>query len=270
MRQTTKTFPGHSEETTLLRMTLLGGFRVWVRSQLIPDEVWKRRKVQTLVKLLALTSRHCLHREQIMELLWPDVEIDAARNNLRQTLHLARQTLKNETNSVSGILIDHNGWLCLTSEGETWVDAEAFETAAAECRQSKDTTTCQAALSLYTGELLPEDRYEDWTATRRELLRDLYLSLLSELGRMFDALGNTEQAIDIFHQAVAVDPTAEHAHRALMRLYAVTDRRHRALQQYHRLREILDRELALDPDPDSRRLYEDILSGRFQMEITQK
>lgn len=150
------------------------------------------------------------------------------------------------------------------------MDAEAFETAAMECRQSQDATTCQTALSLYAGELLPEDRYEDWIATRRESLRDLYLRLLSELRRMFEATGDFEQAIAIFHQAVVVDPTVEHAHRALMRLYAVKGYRQRALQQYHRLREILDRELALDPDLDSRKLYEDILSGRFQMQITRK
>jgi DNA-binding SARP family transcriptional activator len=119
----------HAEETILLRITLLGGFRVWVDSRLIPDDAWKRRKVQILVKLLALASRHCLPKEQIMDLLWPEAEIDAARNNLRQTLHLARQLFKSEANSNFGILIDHNGWLCLTHEGETWVNAEAFETA---------------------------------------------------------------------------------------------------------------------------------------------
>jgi DNA-binding SARP family transcriptional activator len=268
--QTIKIFRTRSEETILLRITLLGGFRVWVGPYLIPDEAWKRRKVQALVKLLALSSRHCLHREHIMELLWPDAEMESARNNLRQTLHLARQILKNEAESASGILTDHNGWLCLTPEGEAWVDAEAFETAAAECRRSEDATICQTALALYTGELLPEDRYEDWVATRRESLRDLYLSLLSELGKMFEALGDTEQAMDIFRQIVAVDPTAEHAHRALMRLYTVDGYRKRALQQYHRLREILDRELGLEPDQNSRKLYEDILSERFRIEITNK
>lgn len=266
--QTHKTFHTYSEETTMLRINLLGGFQVWIRSHLIPDETWKRRKVQTLVKLLALASRHCLNREQLMDLLWPEAEVEAARNNLRQTLHLARQMLKSENNSVSGMLTDHNGWLCLTHDGEIWVDAEAFETAAAECHQSKDTTTCQTALSLYTGELLPEDRYEDWVVARRELLRDLYLSLLDDLGKMFESVGDIEQAIDIFHQLVAVDRTAEHAHRALMRLYANAGLRQRALQQYHRMREILDRELGLDPDPESRKLYEEILSGRFQTELT--
>ncbi|MEO7838961.1 MAG: BTAD domain-containing putative transcriptional regulator [Anaerolineales bacterium] len=254
----------------MLRINLLGGFRVWVDSRLIPDDAWKRRKVQTLVKLLALTSRHCLHREQLMDLLWPEAEIEAARNNLRQTLHLARQILKSDANASLGILIDHNGWLCLTSEGETWVDAEVFESTVAECRRSEDTVVCQTALTLYDGELLPEDRYEDWVVARRELLRDLYLSLLNDLGNMFESLGDMEQAIDIFRQLVTVDSTAEHAHRALMRLYISAGFRQKALQQYHRLREILNRELGLDPDSVSRKLYEDILSDRFQTEITQK
>jgi DNA-binding SARP family transcriptional activator len=55
-----------------------------------------------------------------------------------------------------------------------------------------------------------------------------------------------------------------------MRLYARVGLRQKALQQYHRMREILDRELALDPDSESRKLHEDILSGRFRIEITQK
>lgn len=269
--QTIKFFSTYSsEETITLRINLLGGFRVAIGSYLIPDEAWKRRKVQAFVKLLALASRHCLLREQLMELLWPEAEIDAARNNLRQTLYLARQILKSKDNSGSGILIDHNGWLCLTHEGETWVDAEAFEMTTAQCRRSEDMNACQTALALYTGELLPEDRYEDWASTRRDWLRDLHLSLLSELGKMFEAIGDIEQGIDMFRQLVAIDPTAEHAHQSLMRLYTTAGLRQKALQQYHRLREILDRELAIEPDLDSRKLYEDILYDRLQPEITEK
>jgi DNA-binding SARP family transcriptional activator len=261
-------FQTQLEKIIKLRIALLGGFRVWIGSQLIPDEAWKRRKAQALVKLLALTSRHCLHREQLMEVLWPETEMEAARNSLRQTLHLARQIFKSEDNTGLEILSDHNGWLCLTPKGQAWVDTDAFEAAAAECRRSEDGAACQTALVLYTGELLPEDRYEDWVATRRESLHWLYLSALSKLGSMLEAEEELEQAIDIFRQVIAADPAAEHAHRALMRLYASAGLRQQALQQYHRLREILDRELGLEPDSDSRRLYDDILCGRFPTEIT--
>ena len=254
-------------EKSKLRIALLGGFRVWVDSQLIPDQAWTRRKVQALVKLLALTSRHCMHREQLMALLWPEAEIESARNNLRQTLHLARQVIKNAGHSDSGIFIDHNGWLCLTPEGETWVDAEAFESAAATCHRLEDPSACKNALVLYTGDLLPEDLYEDWVTSRRESLHWLYLSLQIKLGMILESQGDIEQAIEIFHQVIAADPTAEHAHRALMRLYTSAGLRQKALQQYHRLREILDRELALEPDLESRNLYDDILFGRFQNEL---
>lgn len=267
MDRVIKTLQIPSEETILLRITLLGGFRLWVCSQLIPDEAWKRRKVQALIKLLALTARHCLHREQLMELLWPEAEMEAARNNLRQTLHVARQILKSEDNTNPEILVDHNGWLCLTAEGQAWVDAEAFEAAAAECRLSEDGAACQTALTLYIGDLLPEDRYEDWIATRREALHWLYLSALLKLGTMLEFQGEIEQAIDSFRQVVAEDPTAEHAHRALMRLYASAGLRQQALQQYHRLCEILDRELGLEPELESRNLYDEILFGRVQNEL---
>jgi len=260
----------HSEEAMILWIALLDGLRVWVGPHLIPDEAWKRRKVQALIKLLALESRHRLHREQLMELLWPEAEIEAARNNLRQTLHLARRILKSEAYARLGVLTDHNSWINLSHEGQVWVDVDAFETAAAEARRSRDPAIYQAALALHTGELLPEDRYEDWVATRRESLQELHLGLLSELGRILESQGDIEQAKDIFHQVVSVDPIAEDAHQALMRLYAAAGYRHKALQQYHQLREILDQELALEPDPNSRSLYEAILLGRFQTELTHK
>ena len=40
---------------------------------------------------------------------------------------------------------------------------------------------CLEAVVLYQGELLPGDRYEDWTASRRVRLARLYLDLLDAL-----------------------------------------------------------------------------------------
>src|SRR5687768_2070999 len=65
------------EQAIRLRINLLGGFQVWIDSRLIPYVAWKRRKVQALVKLLALTSRHCMHREQLMEILWPEADMES-------------------------------------------------------------------------------------------------------------------------------------------------------------------------------------------------
>ena len=50
----------------------------------------------------------------------------------------------------------------LCPEGQLWVDVEAFEEAAETARRSRDPAAYRAAIELYAGELLPEDRYEEW------------------------------------------------------------------------------------------------------------
>src|SRR5215208_3004613 len=83
---------GGAPET--LRIWLLGGFRVSVGSRSIGEQVWHLRKAQSLLKVLALAEGHRLHREQVMELLWPDLHPEAALNNLTYALHVARRTLE--------------------------------------------------------------------------------------------------------------------------------------------------------------------------------
>src|SRR5947209_5773716 len=77
-----------------LRITLLGAFRVVAGGALIPDSAWRLRKAAALVKLLALAPAHALHREQLLDALWPDLDPAAATRNLRYALHVARGVLE--------------------------------------------------------------------------------------------------------------------------------------------------------------------------------
>jgi DNA-binding SARP family transcriptional activator len=138
------------------------------------------------VKLLALSPERRLHREQAMELLWPDRAPDAAANNLHQALYVARRALEG-AGAPSGVLPLREDMLVL--DGEVEVDADAFEAAAARAHEAGETAGYQAALALYDGELLPEDRYEPWAGSRREALGEAHLGLLLELSRLLAEAG---------------------------------------------------------------------------------
>ena len=58
---------------------------------------------------------------------------------------------------------------------------QEFEQTAAAARRSGDPAAYSAALSLYRGELLPENRYDDWAAERRDDLARLHGELQREL-----------------------------------------------------------------------------------------
>lgn len=74
----------------MVRLELLGGFRVSIGTMVVPHQMWRRRKDAALIKLLCLAPRHRLRREQLMEYLWPDLAPVAAAANLRKSVHFVR------------------------------------------------------------------------------------------------------------------------------------------------------------------------------------
>ena len=242
-----------------VRVEMLGGFSVRVGSRAIGQSEWRLKKAAALTKLLALAPAHRLHREQVMESLWPHLESPAASNNLRRTLHAARKAL--DPAASSRYLASEQGRLVLCPEGELWVDVEAFEEAAEAARRECEPATYRAALELYGGELLPGDRYEEWAEDRRQGLRRLNLALLMELASIYEDRGEHEAAIEALTRVTEEEPAREEAHAGLMRLYALSGRQFEALKQYELLEVALFRELGTEPNASSRDLRKEIASG---------
>jgi predicted ATPase/DNA-binding SARP family transcriptional activator/DNA-binding CsgD family transcriptional regulator len=255
-----ETPPGREPEA--VRVWLLGGFWVSVGSQIIRPDQWRLRKAASLVKLLALAPSHRIHREQVMNLLWPDLGRKAASNNLRRVLHAARKVLDPATGSR--YLASQDESLVLCQGGQLWVDVEAFEEAGISARRSRDPAAYRAAIELYAGELLPDDRYEEWTENRREGLRRQYFELLVDLTELYEERGEYGQAAETLQRAVSEEPTNEEAHAGLMRLYALSGRQQEALAQYERLRQVLLGHLDTEPGAMTRALRDEIAAGRLQ------
>jgi predicted ATPase/DNA-binding SARP family transcriptional activator/DNA-binding CsgD family transcriptional regulator len=250
-------------EPEAVRIRLLGGFSVSVGTRVIRQEEWRSKKAATLVKLLALAPGHGMHREQVMDLLWPDSATRAASNNLRQVVYGARKVLDPASSSCESYLSLKDEHIILCPEGRLWLDVDAFEGAAATARRSKDPATYRSAIELYAGELLPEDRYEEWAEGRRVELRQLYLALLIELAGLYEESGEYERGIEALRKATSEDPTLEEAHTSLMRLHALLGRPERAVAQYERLRDALQGGLGTRPTEATRRLRDEIAAGRL-------
>jgi predicted ATPase/DNA-binding SARP family transcriptional activator/DNA-binding CsgD family transcriptional regulator len=247
-----------------MRVRLLGRFVVSVGSRAVAEDAWRLKKAAALVKLLALAEGHRLHREQAMERLWPNLAPKAASNNLRQALYAGRRALEPDSSAPARFLHLGDGWLKLCSEGPLWVDVEAFEGAARTARRVGEPAAYGAAIDLYAGELLPGDRYEEWTEERREALRQTFLALLEEMAALYEERGEREPAIAALERAVEVDPVHEDAHVGLMRLFAASGRRRKAIAQYQRLRRVLSEEVGVEPAESSRLLHERIVAGQLE------
>jgi predicted ATPase/DNA-binding SARP family transcriptional activator/DNA-binding CsgD family transcriptional regulator len=252
------------EAPEAMRIRLLGDFEVSAGTRTIASSTWRLRKAAGLVKLLALAEGHRLHRERAMELLWPGSGGRAASNNLRGTLHAARKALGE---SGPDHLTSEDGTLLLCPHGELWVDTEVFAEAASAARRSRNPAAYRMAIDLYAGELLPEDRFEDWAEEGRADLRRMYLGLLTELAGLYQEQGEHDRAVEALQNLLAEDPTEEGAHASLMHLYALSGRQGEALAQYGRLREVLSVRLDAEPSAETVRLRGDIADGTFTRDL---
>ena len=242
-----------------VRIRLLGGFEVTVDDRPVPADAWRLRKAKTLVKLLALASGHRMHRDALMAVLWPDRDGPAAANNLHQALYVARRAV----GGASGGLFSLRDDLVLLSEGTMpWLDTDAFDAACRRARRTRNPQDYRAAAALYRGDLLPEDRFEDWAEGPREAFRERHLGLLVEYAEVLSGLGEHTQVVDVVGAVTAADPFHEGAYRTLMTALAASGRRYEALAAFDRLREALAEEYAADPEPATRRLYRDLLTAR--------
>jgi predicted ATPase/DNA-binding SARP family transcriptional activator len=247
-----------------LRVALLGGFAVTVDGREIADESWRLRKARALVKLLALAPRHRLPWEHLGEALWPDRDAAAVRNNFHQTLRAARLALASAGLDGREALRLRDGVVSLGEDLTVEVDVEEFTTGAERAARTGGLDAHRAAAARYTGQLLPEDRYEDWTNARREALREQHAALLLSLARLHRDRGEPAAAIDTLRSLLVHDELHEPARRELMQLLAGTGRRQEALAEYGSLRDALRRDLEADPDPETRRLYRRLLAGSLE------
>ena len=255
-RQSGKT--GTPMDSHTLHIRLLGDFRIRIGERVIADEDWKLRKAAGIVKLLALEPTHRLHREQILDTLWPDLDPDAAANNFRYALYTARRIL-----DAGGIPLREGEYLSLGDNESVWVDTHAFEAASDIARRSNDPAACRPAADLYRGELLPSDRYEEWLDARRVALHASFVEVIIKLALVSEEAGDISSAIDTWQRLIAVDPVHEEAHAHLMLLHSRAGRQREALAQFDRLTGALASELGVEPDPVTQQLARAIAEGRI-------
>jgi DNA-binding SARP family transcriptional activator len=94
-----------------VRVTMLGGFDVQIDETVVPAGVWRLNKARSLLKLLALAEGNRMHRDAVVEALWPDVAAVAGANNLHQALHAGRRALA-EAGASAGVLRLRDGRCC--------------------------------------------------------------------------------------------------------------------------------------------------------------
>jgi DNA-binding SARP family transcriptional activator len=217
----------------------------------------------SLLKYLLLHHKQNIPREVLMDVFWPDAAPETARNNLNVAMHSLRKALR--TVIFLPVIVFEDSAYGLEPNLQVWLDVEEFERCvqAGQRLEARDQLTAavdeyECAISLYQGDLLEQNPYEEWTVLDRERLRVAYLDTLDRLSQIYFSQERFAACITVCQLILARDRCREDAHCLLMRCYIHQGQPYLALRQYQTCVEALHAELQVEPAPATTQLYERI------------
>jgi DNA-binding SARP family transcriptional activator len=246
-----------------LAIYCLGLFQVYHDDQLITD--WRSLKGLAILKYLIAHHGTTVTKDTLMDVFWPNADAEAARRNLHQALYSLRQVLKQGRPDFQHILFENDCYF-LNPALRIWIDVAEFEMRVEASRRLESADAVAAAMaeysiaeSLYQGDFLEEDPYEDWPQQQREHLRNLYLDVADHLTAYLLEQGDYVAVIALCQKILSCDHYHEEAYRRLMQCYIARGQRHLAIRQYQMCVKALG-ELDLTPTEETLALYQYLLT----------
>lgn len=240
-----------------LRVFLLGpAFVEWQGRRL---DVLRRQARGLLYRLAAQAAP--TPREELCFTFWPDVPEAESKRRLSHLITQVRQSLP-----LPGVVRGRNELIDL-DPALVWSDAVAF----AEACETLDpeSRAPQPALELYRGPFLsgftlascPE--FNEWVNGQRTHFQRLYLEALTAIISSEAGRANYNKAILYCRRYLRVNELAEDVHRQLMMLHMLSGDRPAALQQYQRCVAVLNRDLGIEPLPETKAVRTAIMNNQL-------
>ncbi len=233
-----------------MRIELCGRFGVRLDGAPVGDDALRRSKTRAVLSMLALAPQFQLRREQVADALWPDLDGDAAANQLAKAVHALRRAFEPDlaARAPSRFLASSDGMLHLTAPGGVTVDAVEFRDAARFGLAAGTSAALDSAVALIPGELLPEFLYEPWTMPLRDEIRTSSARVLERAAEMREQAGDARSAERHWRRLLDVEPASESAFQGLIRSAIRRGDRTEALRLLAVCRETLMRELDVEPE----------------------
>lgn len=253
----------------MLKITTLGGLSLTVDDR--PVGGFVSRKSEALLVYLAVNPRE--HpREVLSELLWDDLTQSQALSYLRTALSSLQKQL-------SPYLLVTRYSISINPDSDYTVDFVEMDRALTEAEHQWEArgdypqpvvTSLETAFALYRGPFLDgfhvrsASQFEGWMLLEQERMQNRVTDAYFHLGKHYLERGAFASGIAHTTAALQLDPLREEAHRQMMLLLARSGQRSAALTQFETCSRLLQEELAVEPDDETRALYEQVLAGEIQ------
>jgi len=250
-----------------LRIFALGHFSLAVAGSGLDVDSWRRKQAATLLKILISHVGRPVHRERLIEWLWPDTDPVRGWERLKVTVSFLRSKLR--AGDFECEAIETVGKSYLLRREAVWLDSNIFVTLVSEGWDRLGEGDTQEALAhfeeardLCRGDYFEDEPYADWCAEERERLHEIHLEMLAGLAQCYGEQRKYAEAAQVCRTALFRDPCRENFIRYLMENLVALGRADWAESQFRAWQRALGEEYGLEPTHETLQLYDRILKVR--------
>jgi LuxR family transcriptional regulator, maltose regulon positive regulatory protein len=246
-----------------IRILTLGGFELSRASGAAAVQAprTQKRPLELVKALIALGGRE-VGKSRLADLLWPEVEPDAAAAALDMAVSRLRKLLA----QPNAIRIE-DGRIGFDPD-QVWVDVwafdrdvEALQSALRSAGSGNDDEVAklgQRLLSGYRGAFLEDEEPQRWMLAPRDRWRSRFLRSLADAGRYWERHERWSEAIELYERGIEVETLAEELYRQLMHCHLAQGQPAQAARVYRQCRETLSVQLGTTPSTETEALFKSI------------
>lgn len=253
---------GNAGAAADLALRCFGTFEILRDGHPVPLTAFPRRKAIELLKILILQRGVPMHRDQLIELLWPGVSSRAGVNRLHGVLNVLRSRLEpGRRHGVSSYVVSHDDRYHFNIDTRHAVDLYDFLDLVADARRARRrgdeevaAGQLEEALGLYRGNLFADTDDNEFVDLHRVRLRHTYLDAVRTVAGWKLQHDAHADGIRVLQTALALEPDAVDLQEMLISELLATGRLSEARQQYESCRVALRRYLDMELPPRTRML----------------
>ena len=250
-----------------IKVQCFGGLQLFDKKDNPLPVVWPTEKTRSLFAFLITQRESPVHREVILERLWPSLPKKRASINFRTTATRMRQSL---TKALPGkiaqseIFMRQHGKYQLLPEVALQVDTEEYEFLLKEAERvgldQEKAHVIRHVLDLYKGDYLPEI-YDSWTDVVRRRFREHRLRALHWFAQYSSKHGDDRSCVTACDTYLSIDPLSEEIARLYMKSLYRLGRVAAIKTCYNVLKQVLQKELHSSPDQETEDLYHSLVDS---------
>jgi DNA-binding SARP family transcriptional activator len=257
----------------VLEIRMFGEFTIKYKEFDISDTINRSKRLRTMLAYLITHKGREVSQDDLIEVLWPDEEIENPANTLKTILHRVRAAIAQlGVENGQSFITYQRGAYSWAPTVPCFVDVHEFERLSTEAErcvadEERRAELYKSAAQLYRGDFLPKNSLDFWVVPLGSYYRSKFIKAVCEASDYLASNGRNEEVIPLCRNGINIDPYEEYFHLNLIRALIASGHQQQAIDHYDYVTDLFFNKFGVNPSHELTALYKDVVKSSKKTEV---